>query len=228
MKITLLSHVYNEEYLLPFWLEHHKNKVDHGIIVDYHSTDNSINITKKICPTWTIITTKNTFFDYKSDLEITEIENHIEGYKIVLTVTEFLFCPYDLKTLLLDEPNQCIEIAGLSFLSKTKNELCNVETLAELLKNIEYINLTNRSPRYLHSYNNGSYGTGRHTTSHRINKTSKIRPIFNQIREEKNNFPAYIGCFCYYPWNEKLIQRKLHVKDKMKPGGWGYHHYWDV
>lgn len=35
MKVTLISRIYNKEYLLPFWLEHHKNMVDEFIIVDY-------------------------------------------------------------------------------------------------------------------------------------------------------------------------------------------------
>ena len=30
----LFSHIYNEEYLLPFWLNHHKNIFDHGVIID--------------------------------------------------------------------------------------------------------------------------------------------------------------------------------------------------
>lgn len=36
-KITVLMHIYNEEYLLPFWLNHHKNIFDHGVIVNYDS-----------------------------------------------------------------------------------------------------------------------------------------------------------------------------------------------
>jgi hypothetical protein len=43
---TVIIHIYNEEYLLPFWLNHHKNIFNHGIIID-----NSINICKEICPT---------------------------------------------------------------------------------------------------------------------------------------------------------------------------------
>jgi hypothetical protein len=32
--ITLLSHFYNEEYLLPFWIEHHKKQFDYAILID--------------------------------------------------------------------------------------------------------------------------------------------------------------------------------------------------
>ena len=50
--LTVISHIFNEEYLLPFWLENHKNMFDHGIIIDYCSTDSSVEIIKKYCPTW--------------------------------------------------------------------------------------------------------------------------------------------------------------------------------
>lgn len=54
-KTYLFAHIKNEEDLLPQWLNHHKNMFDHGVIIDYGSTDNSINIIKEICPTWSII-----------------------------------------------------------------------------------------------------------------------------------------------------------------------------
>lgn len=57
--LTLISHIFNEEYLLPFWLEHHSKIFDNGIIIDYYSTDRSIEIINKFCPTWTVIKTKN-------------------------------------------------------------------------------------------------------------------------------------------------------------------------
>ena len=65
--MTIITNVYNEEYLLPFWIEHHKKLMDDGIIdhvvvVDYRSTDNSMNIIRKMCPTWEILTTKNQHF----------------------------------------------------------------------------------------------------------------------------------------------------------------------
>ena len=55
MTKTVLTHFYNEEYLLPWWLSHHKKIFDHGILIDYHSTDRSREIIKAICPTWEII-----------------------------------------------------------------------------------------------------------------------------------------------------------------------------
>ncbi len=41
LKTTLVSHIFNEEYLIPFWLNHHKTMFDQIIIIDYNSTDKS-------------------------------------------------------------------------------------------------------------------------------------------------------------------------------------------
>ena len=46
--LTIISHFYNEEYLLPFWLNHHKKYFTNAIMIDYDSTDNSVDIIKKI------------------------------------------------------------------------------------------------------------------------------------------------------------------------------------
>jgi len=44
IKTTLLTNVFNEEYLLPFFLHHHKKMFDEIIVIDYNSTDKSIGI----------------------------------------------------------------------------------------------------------------------------------------------------------------------------------------
>jgi hypothetical protein len=61
--LTIISHFYNEEYLLPWWLEHHKKIAPFGVMIDYHSTDRSVEIIKSICPHWEIRTTRNESFD---------------------------------------------------------------------------------------------------------------------------------------------------------------------
>ena len=39
MKKIIFSHFYNEEFLLPFWLQHHKKIFDHGVLFDYDSSE---------------------------------------------------------------------------------------------------------------------------------------------------------------------------------------------
>lgn len=64
---------------------------DHGIMINYNSTDSSVEIIKNICPDWTIIDSRNeTFSAAEVDQEVMDIESNIKGWKIALNTTEFL------------------------------------------------------------------------------------------------------------------------------------------
>ena len=92
MKKTVISHFYNEEHLLPWWLNHHKQIFDHGILIDYHSTDRSMEIIREICPDWELRYTRNRFFDSDViDQEVMDIEKGLEGWRMCLNTTEFLY-----------------------------------------------------------------------------------------------------------------------------------------
>jgi len=54
MKLTLISHFYNEEFLLPYWLSYHSKIFDHGILVNYRSTDDSVQMIRELTPDWEI------------------------------------------------------------------------------------------------------------------------------------------------------------------------------
>jgi hypothetical protein len=89
---TVICHFYNEEKLLPWWLEHHKRVFDHGIMIDYHSTDRSMEIIREICPDWELRYTRNKFFNsVKVDEEVMNIEKMLGGWRMTLNVTEFLY-----------------------------------------------------------------------------------------------------------------------------------------
>ena len=93
MKKLIVSHIYNEEYMLPWWLQHHRKYFDHGIIIDYHSTDNSREIIKQYCPTWEIVTSRNAEYnEVEMQKEIFEYERNYDEswWKACLNVTEFL------------------------------------------------------------------------------------------------------------------------------------------
>ena len=49
-KLTIIGTFYNEEYLLPYWLKHHTRLFDHGILINWGSTDNSVEIIKRYAP----------------------------------------------------------------------------------------------------------------------------------------------------------------------------------
>jgi hypothetical protein len=87
---TLISHIYNEEFLLPFFIEHHYKKFDQGIILDYGSTDGSLRVLRELAPKWSIIDCSDEMFDaLKLDSLVNSIEEKIAGPCLVLTVTEF-------------------------------------------------------------------------------------------------------------------------------------------
>jgi hypothetical protein len=97
MKKTLLCHFYNEEWLLPFWLKHHRQIFDHGIMINFNSTDRSVEIIREICPTWEIHQSSNTTFQNPSsiDREVLNYEAPLEGWRICLNVPEFLIGNYN-------------------------------------------------------------------------------------------------------------------------------------
>jgi hypothetical protein len=88
---TVITHFYNEEYLLPWWLEHHKKIFDFGILIDYDSTDRSVEICREICPNWLILKSVHKEFQAENiDREIEHYEKQFDGWRIVLNVTEFI------------------------------------------------------------------------------------------------------------------------------------------
>jgi hypothetical protein len=193
MYITVISHIYNEEYLLPFWLEHHKNIFNHGIFLDYNSTDKTREIIKKICPLWEIRNSKNDKFDgFLVDEEVKEVESTIDGYKIVLNITEFII---PLKPIheCIDNNIDCYAIQTYIPIAE---EYKYPKTLYEFMNGFDYINTNivyRPSYRFLHKFKPAPYlYIGRHV----INANYKI-------------FDDIVLLWCgYYPMNEDMLLRK--------------------
>lgn len=92
--------------MLPWFLIHHKQIFDHGVMIDYHSTDRSVEIIKEICPTWDIISSRNPDFRADTiDTEVNDIESQLDGWKICLNVTEQLIGDYSIMD---DQPKQLL------------------------------------------------------------------------------------------------------------------------
>ena len=105
--------------MLPWWIDHHKKLFDHGIMINYASTDNSVEICKQMCPPhWKIVDSinGNVFDPYTNDLEVKAYENMVDGFKITLTVGEFLFtpCPLnDINKFMIDNDLNYIKTWGV-------------------------------------------------------------------------------------------------------------------
>lgn len=215
MKKTILSHFYNEEYLLPFWLNHHKKYFDHGIMINYGSTDSSVDIIKEICPNWEILDTRYEYF-YAPwvEEEIVELEKNIEGWRMVVNTTEFLFGNYDLLTDTY--VNTQYLISSHVMVDTTEQEFTEIKE--DLFKERQFgLHRHNhfgiRSARSLHNYliNYPEVtGPGRHF----ITPTC---PCEGQ-RVTEDFFILWYG---FSPFTEKLIDRKLQIQTKNLPnGGW--------
>ena len=91
--ITVISHFFNEEYLLPWWLKHHRKVADHGVLIDCRSTDGSREAIRKLVPSWEVRPGPDEFDARQMDAIVQDVERGIGGWKIALNTTEFLVGP---------------------------------------------------------------------------------------------------------------------------------------
>lgn len=213
MKLTVISHFYNEEFLLPYWLTYHTKIFDHGILVNYSSTDNSIEIIKKLAPQWEIRDSRNSVWDFiEADRELMDIEREVNGWKIVLNTTEFIIHD-NLRTYLIEFKKVNPDLWGIR-----TNGIVMVDKLEDRYKKLsgehlifqrnygylesDYAPISQANPlhrsRFLHHAPDGRYTLGRHQTQY---------PSFI----EKGLFLLWFG-FCPF---EYLKARKLSFRKRI-------------
>lgn len=201
-------HYYNEEYLLPWWLKHHKKYFDHGILIDYDSTDSSAKICKEICPNWEIVKTRNDNFDaVQLDAEIMEIEQKVKDWRIVLNTTEFLIGDYESlhtteQTRFVVKSYIMVDPLSISNPQPSYNEnLWDKHYNGYFDNNYRKGRLLNKSP--------SRYNPGRHFTDY-------------------NTDQFCILWYAFAPWNEQTKKRKLQIQTKIPESnyavGLGCHH----
>ena len=171
MKTTVITNIYNEEYYLPFWLSYHKRIFDHGIVVDYCSTDRSMDIVREMCPDWEIRTSRNKTPDNKpyfhaagNDVEAMDIESQQTGYKIFLNTTEWLIANAPLREILDSNTKTVYRLKPI-----TNTGSIIPSTTEEFMKNgfSSHLHKSYRVGwRFIHNFKNGRYWTGRHFTDH--------------------------------------------------------------
>lgn len=222
--LTLISHIFNEEYLLPFWLEYHMNMFDHGIIIDYYSTDRSVEIIRKYCPTWEIITTRNINKDgspnFKAedvDLEVMDIESRISGLRICLNTTEFLFLTKPKEEIMNILTTNIYYHANIHTIMNNKRDFYPKNAI-DFFKSIDLIGTTNdRGHRILHSDTQIKYGFGRHNHS-----------VHSSEENIYNHGLFFILWTKFYPCNRHIFKRKLQIQNNIpqsdKNAGFGYQH----
>ncbi len=212
---TVITHFYNEEYLLPWWLKHHREIFDFGILINYNSSDQSVDIIKELCPHWQIIDTTNEFFDArKCDQDVEFCERQLHGWRMALTVTEFLVG--DVNKLTIDSPARVQwYIPGIRFTGwDTNKEFDTTKPLWEQhTMGISYHdNPTAHQCRSLHNFNDIKYPVGRHFTPY-------------------NTEDALIFHYAHTLIGPKMFDRRLQIQHKVSPEDkaekLGTHHYAD-
>jgi 2-polyprenyl-3-methyl-5-hydroxy-6-metoxy-1,4-benzoquinol methylase len=204
--ITVIAHFYNEEYLLPFWLRHHKDMFDHGILINYNSTDSSVNVIKSIVPNWVIIDSRNEYFDaLECDKEVMDIEMSLKGWKITLNITEFLMTTNLHKFVYkYGKDYNAISIRSLQMIESQKHETCNIINKDEslIIQRTYGAKDYTRKTRTLHQDIHGNYDFGRHNT--------RVYPFI-----EVPMSTMVVLWYGYSPMTPELLNRKLQIKDKM-------------
>lgn len=199
---TIITHFYNEEYLLPWWLEHHKKYFDHGILIDYDSTDRSVEICKDICPTWQVVKSINKEFGaWQIDAEVMGYERQFAGWRIALNVTEFLLGNFE--ELMHDrvEKTQYLIPEVAFFDWDPQGALLRDKSLWEQkFEGIDYkTDFMIRRARSLHNFSDIQYDAGRHFS--RYNCDTAI--IFH-----------YANCIS----SPEMLARRLQIQTRIPKG----------
>lgn len=210
--MIVIAHFYNEKYLLPFWLEHHKNIFSHGILIDSNSTDNSVEIIKDIVPNWEIVKSPTKLFDSEiMENFIMQIESKYKSeIKIVLNISEFLVIENYKNFQKITSQSKFavwIQAAMMVDLEPSNSNIKNLlrekphgfwHTDINIYKLKTFLKFGNKiyRERLIHNYHNGQYLPGRHK--------SKIKNTKRLSRKT-----AYIKWYNFSPWNDDFLKRKL-------------------
>lgn len=228
-KTTVLSHFYNEEWLLPHWIDHHARLFDHGIMVNYGSTDKSVEIIKKMAPHWDVVDSKNAMFDAElCDLEMMEYERTVVGWKMVLNVTEFIFTN-DLKSKLkrLERDNTSM-VRSVGYQINDSNDEQPFDNEQPLV--LQRFNgcLDRWRFRIIHNHSDGAYHVGRHFDTPQLKRNPHTNTYHETVPICEDNL--YTLWYRFAPFKEQL-PRKIQISGKIpdtdKQKGYGWNH-WDL
>jgi len=209
MRSTLISHVWNEAFLFPYWLRHHYPMFDHGVIIDYGSTDGSMDMVDQLAPGWEVRRSRNQLFDARlNDQEVMDVEQEFDGWKMVLNTTEFLLHP-DLGSYLKWMSRYRTDVHGiwaLDVVMVDRQEDADQPLTDEPLhfqKCHGYLGHGGRS-RMLHREPHGRYHLGRHSSD-----------VVHKVLDDGLLLLWFGWCPIKHVWDRKMaIQRMIPESDK--------------
>jgi len=229
---NLISHVFNESYLLPSWIKHHREMFDRAVIIDYASTDGTVDVVKKYAPaTWKVVSSRNSEFNAEEcDREVMEIEELLIGWKIALNATEFLVFPEMRKVLnnLEARSKNAVRISGYAMVDPSDLHHESLDSEESVWSKYHFgvpeheIGLTYPPSetskvvgRLLHLNTTGQYLIGRHAW-----------------HKDDGELPRSVASILWYgfsPWSPQLVSRKTQIRSRVPKNdllaGRGTHHY---
>jgi hypothetical protein len=212
---VVISHFYNEAYLLPWWLRHHREIFDHGVLIDYASTDESVEICRSLVPTWDIVPSENaSFAAILCDFEVMKHESRFpDAWKLALNTTEFFIAPglEKMEQLLVQHDLTGVRLPGAVMVDTEPDvppdpskPLIEQKSAGIWESQIDFKGLAipgltfpTRS-RFYHHYAIGAYTPGRHSS---------------QLPRQCNGSPD-LGSIWWYgfsPWCNAFKARKLQI-----------------
>jgi len=216
-RIIGIVHFFNEELLLPFWIQHHSPIFDECILIDYSSTDRSASIIERYAPSkWKRIASRNTYFDaQKVDREVEDYESLYPGdWKMALTVTEFLIHP-DIHEFINSIPKNrsgnVFRFPSFAMIGNDSQPL-QIGLPLPLQRSVYSLPPLAMYARFMHNIDRVQYDPGRHGINHDWTSAPK----------------GFIAKFMWTPWPE-IIDRKLSIGPRIpqtdKDKGFGAQHY---
>ena len=223
-KVALVTHIYNEEFILPFFIFHHAHFFTVAHIIDFRSTDASLALLRKYAPeSWTVEPSDvdtGYFGAQETDAQLLRIERSLpEGWwKFCPTIAEFLISP-DIQEELqaaADQNYQVLRVPGALLIGNDSVPLRSWESHHLLPQRSMYV-VKGDHWRFIHRVPNCSVyaAAGRHF-----------------LLVEAEIFSTWTSCsgfakFSYTPWPEAR-QRKTQIAPKIPKTdlavGMGKHH----
>lgn len=249
MKKTVIMHFYNESRMLKWWLSHHVNLFDEGILINHNSSDDSVDICTSIAPHWKIVNTELSDFNAaKNDTEVMRHEASVDGWKMVLNATEFLVCDpkvldESLKVMQLNK-QLCLRTRGVVMVDSQPEFIADPSVPLVVQKHHGYIEddcayfgksfSSLRTRYYKYSLKTGRRNKSKGTRNRIIHahETGAYYPGRHNTKHRIDFYAESIFTFWYgfSPWDLEMIERKQQFQSRIpredREAGFGAQHLW--
>lgn len=218
---------------MPFWIDHHKGKFDEAMLVNFNSTDRSVDIIRKRAPQgWKVYHWGSNFDFVKFRTDFMPNEKLFpDSWKIFLTTTEFVVHD-DLSTLLMHEKMpSAFRFRSYVMVGDDSKPLVDhvpllqqrsLYTVAPLTHEVFRVNRKDFNAssgvnyfysRIMHSFDRLEYGEGLHQSV--------------EFPVQKFSNEGFIAKFSFTPWPEAIdrkVQIGCRIPQEFFEKGWATHH----